>query len=199
MRNGREVLRAFQLSSYARLSKASYAITSIASSTNNGKFSLLSLHIKPNHCCLLIKNKQKEGEFCATNPSMDDHSNVPTWMDETFNVAYASPETPLQVDHPSNIMSLNTSTTQSEWYRPQMISTVMPLVWPQIPQAALRMPPIRPSPIRPPMRIESQVLNASQIGSNGKKRNTGWYLLNVIEAIICKLKSSNDHKYESSC
>ncbi|TKY65037.1 hypothetical protein E2542_SST07890 [Spatholobus suberectus] len=111
-------------------------------------------------------DKQKEGEFCATNPSTDDHSNVPIWMDETFNVAYASLETPLQVDHPSNIMSLNTSTTQSEWYWPQMTSTVMPLVWPQIPQATLRMPPIRPSPIRPPMRIESQVLNASQIGSD---------------------------------
>ncbi|KAJ1389332.1 FAR1-related protein [Sesbania bispinosa] len=95
------------------------------------------------------KEKQKEGEFSDTYQRMEDQSHVQTWMDETFNVTYASSEAPLQIDHPSNTMSLNASIAQSELYRPQMASTVMPLVWPQIPQSVHIMQLVRPPPNRP--------------------------------------------------
>ncbi|KAJ1376200.1 Zinc finger, PMZ-type [Sesbania bispinosa] len=109
------------------------------------------------------KEKQKEGEFSDTYQRMEDQSNVQTWMDETFNVTYASLEEPLQVDHPSNTMSLNASIAKSALYRPQMASTVMPLVWPQIPQSLHGMQPVRPPPIRPPISNGSQFMNASQL------------------------------------
>ncbi|KAJ1382214.1 HAMP domain-containing protein [Sesbania bispinosa] len=83
-------------------------------------------------------------------------------MDETFNVTYASLKAHLQVDHPSNTMSLNASIAQSELYRLQMALTVMPLVWPQIPQSVHGMQPVRPPPIRPPLSNGSQFMNASQ-------------------------------------
>ncbi|KAJ1408709.1 Zinc finger, PMZ-type [Sesbania bispinosa] len=110
-----------------------------------------------------MSKKQKEGEFSDTYKRMEDQSNVQTWMDETFNVTYASLEAPLQVDHPSNTMSLNASIAQSALYRPQMASTVMPLVWPQIPQSLHGMQPVRPPPIRPPISNGSQFMNASQL------------------------------------
>ncbi|KAJ1388780.1 FAR1-related protein [Sesbania bispinosa] len=67
------------------------------------------------------------------------------------------------VDHPSNTMSLNASIAKSALYRPQMASTVMPLVWPQIPQSLHEMQPVRPPPIRPPISNGSQFMNASQL------------------------------------
>ncbi|KAJ1426123.1 FAR1-related protein [Sesbania bispinosa] len=71
--------------------------------------------------------------------------------------------TATKVDHPSNTMSLNASIAKSALYRPQMASTVMPLVWPQIPQSLHRMQPVRPPPIRPPISNGSQFMNASQL------------------------------------
>lgn len=46
-------------------------------------------------------------------------------------------------------MSLNASTIQSQLYRPQMASAAMLLFRPKIHQQILKMPPVRPTAIRP--------------------------------------------------